>query len=236
VRAVVYEPGSTPVHGLDVRAKLGFQVGFAVAAFAEPTPPRLAALAVVAGVVLALAQLSPLRVLRAYWPAFLILAGSPVVNALAVGPPWVRPAEAAEPALAVSRVALVLFVGAAYVATTPVRETRGAIQRHVPGRAGQLLGVGVALTFRFIPVFRRDIRARFDASAARLGDQRSATDRAGRLAVAGLSRAFTRADRLSLALRARCFAWNPTPPALRFGRRDYSVLVAGALLALSAFV
>lgn len=51
------------------------------------------------------------------------------------------------------------------------------------------------------------------------------------VAVASLNRAFARADRFALALRARCFAWNPTLPPLAFGRADYVVLAAAALAA-----
>jgi biotin transport system permease protein len=43
-----------------------------------------------------------------------------------------------------------------------------------------------------------------------------------------MDRTLARADRLALALRARCFAWNPTLPPLRFRRRD-SLVVALAL-------
>jgi biotin transport system permease protein len=51
------------------------------------------------------------------------------------------------------------------------------------------------------------------------------------VATAGLRRAFSRADRLSLALRARCLSWNPTLPALRFRAVDAPVLLLAAALA-----
>lgn len=233
---LAYEPDDTPAHALDARAKLVFQMGFALAAFANPTATWLGALAVVAAAALALARLSPLRVARAYWFVFVLLASSPLVAAASLTRPWLRPEAAVEPTLAVARVALVLFVGAAYVRTTPVRATRAAIQRHVPGRVGVLLGVGVALTFRFIPVFRRDLVAVREAMRARLGDRRSVTDRARRLGITGLARAFTRADRLTLALQARCFAWNPTLPDQRFRARDHLVAAGGVALAAAALV
>ncbi|ELK50806.1 putative cobalt ABC transporter permease, partial [Haloferax sp. BAB-2207] len=40
-------------------------------------------------------------------------------------------------------------------------------------------------------------------------------------------------DALALALRARCFAWNPTLPEIRFGRRDAPGLVLAAALLVS---
>ena len=228
---IAYRPGDTLVHSLDARAKLAFQVGFSLAAVASLAPRWLAGLAVVATVALALSRVSPVRVLRAYWFVFAILASGPVLAAVSLTRPRFAPGQAVEPTLTALRVALVFFVGAAYVRTTPVRETRAAVQRHVPGRIGRLLGVGMALTVRFVPLLRSDLTAILDAMRARLGDRRSLVDRGRLIGIGGLSRAFTRADRLSVALRARCFAWNPTLPTLRFRRRDYVVAALGVGLA-----
>ncbi|MCU4802505.1 energy-coupling factor transporter transmembrane protein EcfT [Halobacteria archaeon HArc-gm2] len=233
---LTYESGETLAHRLDPRSKMVFQVGFAVAAFARVDAAWLAALAGVASVVLVTARVSPVAVVRSYWFVFLILAGGPVLATVSVLPFRLTPEAAVGPAMQVARVALVFFVGAAYVQSTPVRETRAAIQRHVPGRTGQLLGVGVALTFRFVPVLRRDLVAVRDAMRARAGSNRSIVDRARRIGMLGLTRAFERADRLAIALQARCFAWNPTLPALAFGRADYPVLVAGLALAAAPLV
>ena len=228
---LTYRPGETVAHRLDARSKLACQFGFAVAAFANPTPRRLAALGALGGLALLAARLSPLRVARSYWFVLVILLLSPLSALVALTPPYVDFSRVTGPLLAIARVVLVLAVAAVYVRTTPVRETRAVIQRYVPGRTGQALGVGVALTFRFLPVLRRDLLAVREAIKARGGDRRSLVDRARRIAVVGLARALDRSDRLSLALRARCFAWNPTPPEMAFGRRDYPVLVLALALA-----
>jgi len=230
---LTYRPGETIAHRLDARAKLACQFGFALAAFAAPTPRRLLALAVVTALALFAGRLSPLSVVRSYWFVLVILLLSPLSAVLSVSQPWLDPSRAVAPLLAVSRVVLVLVVGAVYVRTTPVRESRAVIQRYVPGRLGQSLGVGVALTFRFLPVLRRDLRLVRDAVRARGGERRSVVDRARRIAVVGLARALDRSDRLAVALRARCFAWNPTPPEMAFDSRDYPVLALALLLALS---
>ena len=228
---LTYRPGETVAHRLDARSKLACQFGFAVAAFAGPTPQRLAALGALAGLALALGRLSPVAVARSYRFVLLLLALSPLSAVVALTPPYVDLSRAVEPTLAVSRVVLVLAVAAVYVRTTPVRETRAVIQRYIPGRTGQALGVGVGLTFRFLPVLRRDLLSVWEAIQARGGETRSVVDRARRIAVVGLARALSRSDRLSLALRARCFAWNPTPPEMAFGRWDYPALVLGVALA-----
>ncbi|WP_256297920.1 energy-coupling factor transporter transmembrane component T family protein [Haloarchaeobius salinus] len=226
-----YTPGGTLAHRLDARSKLLFQFGFALAAFASPTPRWLAATAVVAGLTLVASRTSPVTVVRTYWFVFVLLFSGPALDLVALSPPRLTPGRAVAPTLDVGRVALVLFVGAAYVRTTPIRETRATIQRYVPGKPGRLLGVGVALTARFLPVLRRDLLATRTAMRARLGGQRPVTDRLGRLGRVGLARAFERADHLTLALRARCFSWQPTPPTFRFTPADAVVSLAGVGLA-----
>jgi len=228
-----YEPGDSLAHRLDPRSKLAVQIGFAAAAFAHTTPRGLAALTVATGLVLAVARTDPRRALWAVRFLVPFLVAAPLIEGFAWGA-WFVPADAVAPALAGYRVLLVVVVAAAYVRTTPVRDSRAAIQRTVPGRTGQFLGLGVAFVFRFLPVLQADVARIRDAHRARLGTERPVPDRMGLLAVAAFNRAFERADRFSLALRARCFSWNPTLPALRFSRLDTGALVVAASLILAA--
>ncbi|MEF8814712.1 MAG: energy-coupling factor transporter transmembrane protein EcfT [Halovenus sp.] len=230
---VRYTPGRTLAHRLDPRTKLCFQAGFAVAVFSRPTPLWLAGMTVVALLVLVVAGASLRRTLRAYWFVLLFLALGPVIAALTLGPPWVDIDRAAGSALAVARVVPILLVSGAYVHATPIRDTRAAVQRTVPGRAGRLLGVGMGLTFRFVPVVREDVRRVRDAVLARGGRDRPFRDRVSRIATLSVVRALDRRDRLAVALRARCFAWNPTLPRLAFERADYPVLALSVVLALT---
>lgn len=227
---LTYEYGTTVVHRLDPRSKLVAQVGFAVAAVTATEPVALAGLTLFALGSLALVRLSPLRVLRVFRFVLVVLAVAPLFATLEPGPPWVVPERAPSSILAGYQVVLVLLVSSAYVRTTPIRETRAAIQRHVPGRVGQLLGVGVALVFRFVPVVTRDIRRVCLAIRARTGESLSTRMYVRTLSLVSLQRALTRANTLSFALRARCFAWNPTLPRLQFGTADYLVSAVGVLL------
>ncbi len=230
---LTYEPDRTFAHRLDPRSKLAFQMGFAVAALARTTPTALVILSGITAIVLVSARVSLFRALSAYRFALLLLAIAPPISMVVFGPPWIDPTRGVVPALSSYRVLLILLVSAAYVRSTSARDSRAAIQRTVPGKAGQLLGIGVALVFRFLPVILADLRTIRDASRTRLGNQRSVTDRIGRLATLGLARAFDRADRLALALEARCFTWNPTLPRLRLSRRDVPVLVGALALVVS---
>jgi biotin transport system permease protein len=221
-----YVPGDSLAHRLDPRSKLLAQVGFAAAAYAYTTPRGLAALTLLAVGWLRLAGGGARDVWR-YRFALPVLALAPLVAGATLGAPWFRPERAATTGLASYRVLLVLVVAAGYVRSTPVRESRAALQRAVPGRAGQFLGVGVALVFRFLPLLRRDLLTARAAVRARGGDSLPARDRMRLVAVAGVNRAFERADRLGTALNARCFAWNPTLPRLALGRADAVALAAG---------
>ena len=229
---LTYTPGESLAHRLDPRAKLAFQVGFAIAALSAGSLPRLAAVFALGIGCSVAAGLSPVRALRAYWLVLVFLALGPVLGGLTLGPPWVRVEGALASLRSVARIVPVLFVSAAFVHATPVRDTRAAIQHTVPGKFGQLLGVGVALTFRFVPVVRADVGRIREAIAARGGQRRPWHDRASRLATLSLVRAIGRADSLSVALRARCFSYNPTLPTLRFAPTDYIVLALAVGLSL----
>ena len=233
---LVYRSSGAFAERLDSRVKLLFQTIFALVALSHTTPLGLGVLTVVVAVVLLGAYTSPLWVLREFRYVFPFLLGGPAFAALMLGPPWVVPADAVAPALASYRVVLVLCVSAAFVRTTPVRESRAAIQWLLPGRVGQFLGMGVAFVFRFLPVLQSDLRAIRDAMAARLGTERSLAERMELVGSAGLARAFDRADTFSLALRARCFAWNPTLPRLAISRRDIPAILLTISLLVWAFV
>lgn len=230
---ITYEPGTTPAHRLDPRSKLAVQFGFAIAAVTHASVAGLAASLAFGLLALLAAGVSPVRALRSYRMLLAILALGPLVAGVRLGPPWVAVGPALVSARSVARVVPILLVSTAYIRSTPVRDTRAAIQRTVPGRPGALLGVGVGLTVRFVPVLRADVAQLREAMAARGGAERSTRDRAGRLAILSVRRALARANALSVALRARCFAYNPTLPALRFGPADVPVLGIAAILALS---
>ncbi|WP_408957664.1 energy-coupling factor transporter transmembrane component T family protein [Natrinema sp. 74] len=232
---LTYEPGESLAHRLDPRAKLAVQIGFAATALAHTTPRALVVFSALTAVVMAAARLSLRRTLVAYRFALVVLALAPLLAGVSLGAPWFDRSAAVASGLASYRVVLILLVSAAYVRSTPVRHSRAAIQRTIPGKPGQLLGVGVGLVFRFLPVLRGDLRTIREAMAARLGTERSAVDRASTIGILGVTRAFDRADRLSLALQSRCFAWNPTLPPLSFSRVDYPVLALAVALVLSAF-
>ena len=228
-----YEPGESFAHRLDPRSKLAVQGGFAAVAFAYTTPRGLAVLTVVTLCVLLVARTRPGRALWEFRFVFPFLLAAPLLEGLTWGA-WFVVENAIPSALAGYRVLLVLLVAAAYVRTTPVRDSRAAIQWAVPGRTGQFLGMGVSFVFRFLPVLQSDIGRIRDAHRARLGTERPVSERMQLLVIAAFNRAFDRADRFSVALRARCFSWNPTLPELQFGRADAVATVIAVAFVVAA--
>jgi biotin transport system permease protein len=229
-----YQPGDSLAHRLDPRTKLLFQVAFAAAAFAYTTPRGLLTFGALGVLALAGADTNPLRVVWAYRFVLPFLLAAPLVAIVTFGSPWLVPSEGVGPALASVRNLIVLVVCGGYVRTTSIGASRAAIQRTVPGRPGQFLGLGIELVARFLPVLRRDLLAILDAEAARLGTDRPLRERIATVATAGLNRAFRRADRLSLAMQARCLSWNPTLLPLRFGWADVPVVGLSLLLLAGA--
>jgi biotin transport system permease protein len=228
-----FRPAATLARRLDPRTKLAVQAAFVAAAFARTDPAGLAVLALLALAIARTARLSPLRTLWASRALAPFLVAGPVLSAATLGPPWIDPGEAVAPALASGRVVLVLLVAGAYVRSTPVRETRAAVQWLLPGRLGTAAGTGLGLVVRFLPRVRADLRTARAAADARLAARRPLRERMRLVATAGLRRAFGRADAVSAAMRARCFSWNPTLPELGLSRADLPGLaLAGALAAV----
>jgi biotin transport system permease protein len=227
---VRYSPGETIAHHFDPRVKLLIQGVFAIAVFSRSDPVWLLGLVGLAGLALAVARCSPIVVLWTFRFPLLLLLLAPLAAMVSLRPPGIDVMAAVDPAMAGSRVVLILFVSAAYIRTTTLRESRAAIQWFVPGRVGVLLGVGVGLTIRLLPTLERDFRRFYDAETTRLGNQRSTIVRIQTLSVGGLERALSRSDRLTVALQTRCFAWNPTLPDQSITYRDIPLLMLSVIL------
>lgn len=224
------EPGSDIVRRLDPRAKLAVQAAVAVAIFAHTSLVGLALFTALTLGFLAAGRMHPVAALREYGPFVPIMVLAPLLAGIQLHPPWFEPRATVGPALASYRTVLLLAIGALYVKTTPVRESRAAVQWLVPGRLGRLLGIGIAIVFRLLPLLQADLATIRDAIRARLGTERTARDRMRLVGTGGLRKATGRADRLSTAMQARALSWNPTPPRLRFTTTDY--LALGLAIAL----
>jgi biotin transport system permease protein len=230
---LAYEPGDSLGHRLDPRTKLAVQAAFAWAAFAHLSLRGLAVLSVVTLAALVACRLRVRTVAREYIAVLPFLLAAPLLEGTQLSAPWFDLSAAMAPALASYRTILLLVLAGAYVKTTPAREAMAAVSWLFPGRIGRFLGLGVGLLFRYVPLLQADVVRLRDAMRSRLGDRRSVRERVRRLSIGSLNRALVRADRLTLAMRARCFSWNPTAPELRFERVDGPALALAAGLAMA---
>ena len=161
--------------------------------------------------------------------------GAPLVS---LGPAAVTREGLREGALVSLRLALVFLLGAAFVATTPFTEIRAGVERilrPLPGVPAARIATMLALLVRFVPVVLEQAARTGEAQRARAVENRkNPLARTVRFAIPLMRRVFETADRLVLAMEARCYSEHRTGPELRAGARDWAVFLAGAGLIAAA--
>lgn len=178
----------------------------------------------------AIARLDLYETLYSYRFVGLVLLIAPLLEGITIQSPWFSITEAIPPALASYRVSLLILLSAVYIHTTAPRDSRAAIQRTIPGKPGQLLGVGVMIIFHIFPRLLTVISQRRAAMRMRLSQTRPLTRQIELLTTNILILIFHQSDQYSKALQSRCFAWNPTLPPLRFDRTDILVILIGIVI------
>ncbi len=133
------------------------------------------------------------------------------------------------------RLLFVFLLGAMLVATTPAAEVKAAVEwflRPLPGVPAARIGTLLGLMVRFVPLVFAEVTALREAQAARgVERRRNPVRRIFFLAVCALRRTVLRAERLALAMEARCYCDERTPRPMRVCRQDRRVLAAGLVWA-----
>ena len=219
-----YHPADTPLHRLDARVKLACLLAVTVALFAASSP---VALAVVAAGVLAAARLGGLsarELAQGLRPTAVILAFSLLANAFVadgtaslalVGPLGISYPGLVRGALAVGRIAVLVFAALVLSATTSSTAVADALTSLMAplGRLGVPVGdiaMTVSIALRFIPLTAEELVRIRDAQRARGVDfaQGSVPARVRRwLSVLAplVVALFRRADDLAQAMAERCY-------------------------------
>lgn len=231
-----YRPVDRFAHTLDPRSKLFFQAAFVAGTVLDRSLTGLLLWTCIAGIALWAAGLGLRAGLWQFRYPIAVIAIGIFVAGVTIGDPWFATDDALTSARAGYAISLALLVSGAYLASTPIRETQAAVRWLIPGQVGRVLGVGIGLVARLLPVLWGDLRRLRRARQARLGTQRRWSARIGELGIAMLDRTFTRADRLSLALQSRCLSWNPTLPSLSLSPRDLLVITSGAAVVIVALL
>ncbi len=239
--AFEYRPGRSLLHRLDPRTKLAAVAVFALIGLAAAMPV-LAASGILIVWTLRQAGVGARQWavdLRIFWMMlFFIFAVRAMTGSgpalVEVGGIGITSEGLAEGGMICLRLSIVALAGIGVSGTTRPSEVEAAVQmilRPVPfvpeKRAATILG----LVVRFLPEVLREARLTKEAQMARCVEQRkNPIARLYLFAFPLLRRIFARADRLAMAMEARCYSDNRTGPALSAGPADG--MAAAALLAL----
>jgi len=127
------------------------------------------------------------------------------------------------------RLVIIALVGFLFVFTTPSSEIKAAVQWFLKPAAfipGKRIATMMGLIARFIPVILNQAKETTEAQRARCVEyRRNPLYRIVRLGVPLIRRTFEQADRLIVAMEARCYSENRTDPDLSATRTDWFALL-----------
>jgi len=127
------------------------------------------------------------------------------------------------------RLVIIALLGFLFVFTTPSSEIKAAVQWFLKPAAfipGKRIATMMGLIARFIPVILNQAKETTEAQRARCVEyRRNPLYRIVRLGVPLIRRTFEQADRLIVAMEARCYSENRTDPDLSATRTDWFALL-----------
>jgi len=139
-----------------------------------------------------------------------------------------------EGALVCWRLVIVIITGLAFVLTTRPSKIKAAVAwilRPFPFVPAKRIATMMSLIVRFMPVIFQQAKETLDAQRARgVENRKNPVYRLVKLGIPILRRTFERADKLALAMEARCYSENRTDPQLASGIKDWIALFAVVFL------
>ena len=127
------------------------------------------------------------------------------------------------------RLVIIALLGFLFVFTTPSSEIKAAVEWFLKPAAfipGKRIATMMGLIARFIPVILNQAKETAEAQRARcVENRRNPLYRIVRLGVPLIRRTFEQADRLIVAMEARCYSENRTDPDLSATRTDWFALL-----------
>ena len=132
------------------------------------------------------------------------------------------------------RLTIIVLLGFAFVFSTRSFEIKAAVEwllKPVAFIPGKRIATMMGLTTRFVPVILNQVNETAEAQRARCVENRkNPVYRLIRLGIPLIRRTFERADRLAIAMEARCYTENRTDPELWTTRIDWIALVVMILI------
>lgn len=221
---------TNPLRRVDPRSKILVQIAVVAAAYAHTEPLPLLLLTIGTVAFLRVGGLTVISTLWEFRAVAVFLAIAPFLAAVTPRFPFLILADGIETTLASYRVLLLVLISVAIVRTTTPREAEAAVRWGLPGKIGRVIGLGVGLVFRFLPVIRAEAIRTKRAITLRGGAGRPLHERMRLVGMVTFIRLLNRADRIDQAMRVRCLAWNASIPRLTFSRIDIPVLGGSILL------
>ena len=126
------------------------------------------------------------------------------------------------------RLVIIVLIGYLFVFTTRPSEIKAAVQwffkpfGFIPGKR---IATMMGLVARFVPVILNQAKETGEAQRARcVENRRNPLDRLIRIGIPLIRRTFAQADKMALAMEARCYVENRTDPELAAKRIDWLAL------------
>jgi biotin transport system permease protein len=230
-----FHEGDSVLHKLDVRFKLLFLVVISLSSL-KAFVPSLSLLTLVLMVALmsaGLALKTALKDLRyVFWLLLFVfmarslsVPGSSVVEFKAVS---VTREGLYEGAIVCWRLVIVIMTGLSFVLTTRSSEIKAAVEwmlKPFPWVPAKRIAIMLSLIVRFIPVIFEQAKKIAEAQQARgVENRKNPVYRLKMFGIPLMRRIFERADKLTLAMEARCYSENRTDSLLSSGVRDWIAL------------
>ena len=238
-----FHAGSSVLHRLDVRFKLMFLVVISLSSL-KALVPSLSLLTLVLMVALNHAGL-PLKMalkdlryvllllLFVFIARSLSVPGSPVVEFKSVS---VTREGLYEGAIVCWRLVIVIMTGLSFILTTRSSEIKAAVEwmlKPFPLIPAKRIAFMMSLIVRFIPVIFEQAKKTAEAQRARgVENRKNPVYRLKMFGIPLMRRIFERADKLILAMEARCYSESRTDSLLSSDVRDWIALLGVVCLCL----
>lgn len=236
VSALSFRPGNSFLHRMDVRFKIVFVILISLASLKARGPGLFMLTSVLmmglihAGLHLK-SVLKPLRyvfffLLFVFMARSLSVPGSSIIEFKSIS---VTREGLFDGAMVCWRWVVVIMTGLSLILTTRPSEIRAAVEwslNPVPLIPGKRMATMMSLIVRFVPVIFEQTGETLAAQRARCVENRK--NPVYRLKVFGIPlmrRIFERADKLALAMEARCYSENRTSPRLSSDVWDWLALL-----------
>ncbi len=236
-----FQPGTSLLHKLDVRFKLIFLILISLISLGG----GFQGLGILTGLVTALIIHSRLplksgfKELRFFLIFLLLILGARMLTTPGTALIEIKSIAITRPGLMSGvlicwRLVIIALSGFLFVFTTPSSEIKAAVEWFLKRAAfipGKRIAIMMGLIARFVPVILNQAKETAEAQRARCVENRkNPLYRLIRLGIPLIRRLFEQADKLIVAMEARCYSENRTDPALSATRIDWIALLIFILI------